>query len=198
MVLTFSAKILNVKDETAQKTDRGCRLPDKRYARAGSGTNNGSSGQSGLSLLEVLILIGLLVCLLAYLYPGIEAGRRAQRRVQAQAALLSLAQSLETFKARTGSYAGAAGSRAQPRAEGSPWLVSAEVPGDGAQTHYRLRIANANVQGFELRAVPVGSQVKDACGTLTLTAQGVRGMLNARPERRRADCWPVPQAVELP
>ena len=144
---------------------------------------------TGFSLLEVLIVLVLLVIAAAYFYPLLHAKQQAKWRAQAQSALIDLSQSMNNFKARTGSYAGAAGSRAQPEAEGSPWITEAQVPGGGARTLYRLRIATSNARGFELRAVPVGAQVDDPCGTLTLTATDVRGMLNAHPEWRREQCW---------
>lgn len=154
--------------------------------------------QSGLSLLEILILLAVVIGLAAYFFPGVEAKRQAQRRVQAQTALVNLADALDSFKARTGSYSGAAGIEAEPQREGTPWIVPADVPGGGARTQYRLRIAYANEFGYEVRAVPVGDQIQDPCGTLTLTAKRVRGMLNAQSDWRRADCWTINTEIAAP
>lgn len=147
------------------------------------------TAQTGMSLLEVLVAIMLLACVAAILLPNLQQHRQAQHREQAESALRDLAQSLLEFKERTGTYAGAAGSLAEPKKQGSPWIFPAEVPGGGAETYYRLRINHSNKQGFELRAVPAGRQISDPCGTLTLTSGGVRGMLNAQTDALRAKCW---------
>lgn len=145
--------------------------------------------QGGYSLLEVLILLTIIACVSLYFYPTIHNAKMVKRRVQAETALIDLARALHNFKVEHGTFSGAAGSAVEPLMEGSPWIVSAEVPGNGAQTHYRLRIAFANELGFEVRAVPVDDQIADDCGTLTLTSTYQPGMLNARNGLRRADCW---------
>jgi len=154
-----------------------------------------SQSQLGFSLFELLVVVGLLIVVAIYFYPQLEAKRQTQRREQAQVALMQLAQAMDNFKIERGTYAGAAGSAAEPLTEGSPWLVSSEVPGGGAQTYYRLRIGFANEYGYEVRAVPMGEQIEDPCGTLTLTAKLARGLVNARNGYRRADCWTVPEEL---
>lgn len=123
------------------------------------------------------------------LWPQYAEWQRAQTRGPARQALQELARQLERHYHRTGSYAGAAGTDRDPRETGAPRLTPAAVP-DNATPHYRLSIVTANRRGFEIHAAPVGPQVADRCGTLTLTASGQRGMVDAAPEARREDCWP--------
>lgn len=149
--------------------------------------------QTGVSLLEVLIVIALLAGAVAVVLPNLHQYQQEQHRKQGESALRDLAQALHEFKAQTGTYAGVAGSSAEPKNQGSPWIFPTEVPGGGAETYYRLRVNHANKLGFELRAVPVGRQTSDPCGTLTLTSGGVRGMLNAQVGALRAQCWFEPE-----
>lgn len=149
-------------------------------------------GQAGFSLLEGLIVLALVGAIGMALWPQYAEWQRAQYREPARQALQELHRQLERHHHRTGSYAGAAGTDRDPRETGVPRLMPAAVP-DNATPHYRLLIVTANRRGFEIHAAPVGPQTTDICGTLTLTATGQRGMVEAAPEARRDDCWPKAQ-----
>lgn len=170
--------------------DKRKTYPDKRfYFRDARQFVQYRATQEGISLLEFLVIVIVIALMGSCFYPKLEQTEQEQHRNQAEVALVGLTHALHEFKAEQGTFSGAAGSVAEPRMEGSPWIVSAEVPGGGAQTYYRLRIAFANELGFEVRAVPVDDQIADDCGTLTLTSTFQPGMLNARNGLRRADCW---------
>ena len=47
--------------------------------------------------------------------------------------------------------------------------------------------ASTTTQSFSLSATPLGSQIQDACGTLTLNHLGERGVQNA--SQSAATCW---------
>lgn len=166
-----------------------CRFSDQCVQCADKRRTQFKAQQSGVSLLETLVVMLLLGCAIVFLLPNLHQSRQAQYRKQAETALQNLDLALRNYKARTGTYVGAAGTPAEPKEQGAPRIYAAEVPGGGAETHYRLRINQANKQGFEIRAVPVGRQINDPCGTLTLTSGGVRGMLNAQEGVLRAHCW---------
>lgn len=50
------------------------------------------------------------------------------------------------------------------------------------------RIETANAQGFEIRAIPVADRRAGPCGTLTLTAAGIRGIEATTADARIAAC----------
>jgi len=147
----------------------------------------------GMSLLECLILVVVLALLAALVYPWYEARLHTQRRQAAIHALQLLSERLETWHATRGTYSGAAGTPSEPADTGTPHLDLPDLPPD-AERFYRLRIATGNERGFEIRAMPVGPQADDPCGTLSLTASGQRGVLGSDPDLTWRDCWLAPQA----
>lgn len=142
----------------------------------------------GFTLLEALILLAVVALVAGLLLPRYQAWQRAAHRAQAWQALTTLAADLEAKRRANGTYAGAALRDGQPADAGPPALRPATVPARGG-ARYRLRIVTANDYGYEIHAVPVGDQAGDPCGTLTLTAAGVRGLENAAPGVRIAECW---------
>lgn len=142
----------------------------------------------GPNLLEALILLLAALAVAAALLPEYRSWQRADYRLRAAVALTALAEALHARHARTGTYAGAALADGAPADTGPPALRPATVPAEGA-ARYRLRIETANARGFEIHAIPVADQQADPCGTLTLTAAGIRGIEAAAPETRIAACW---------
>lgn len=142
----------------------------------------------GFSLLEAVILLAVVALVAALLLPKYQAWQRAGFRDQARVALVDLANRMEVRFRETGTYAGAALRDGEPADTGPPAMMPATVP-EGGAARYLLRIVVANDRGYELRAVPLAEQTADSCGTLTLTAAGVRGIENAAPGARIDECW---------
>ena len=51
---------------------------------------------------------------------------------------------------------------------------------------YALALANLSASTFLLRAIPVGAQVDDLCGTLTYSDLGAKGVTGPTPV---SQCW---------
>ena len=101
-----------------------CRLSaDKRFL---NGNIRGDQGlrpdQRGLSLLEYLALLIVLVGVVIWLYPRWVADQQAGYREMAQTALYGLAEALQAHHERTGTYGGAAGAQGEPADTGAPWM----------------------------------------------------------------------------
>lgn len=73
-----------------------------------------------ISLLDFLILLAILICVGLYFYPKAGTDAQAERREQGQVALVKLVRAMHIYKQKNGTYAGAAGSEAEPQIEGSP------------------------------------------------------------------------------
>lgn len=137
---------------------------------------------SGFTLVEAIVVLAIVGILAAIAYPSYTEQVRSGRRADAEGALYGLQQALERLFTTHSSYATAAlGS-----APGS--IFSDQVPADGPP-NYQLQIADLTATGYTLKAVPVGVQAHDRCGTLTLSSANVRGIANALPGLAVADCW---------
>ena len=55
-----------------------------------------------------------------------------------------------------------------------------------SELRYRLQL-QSQAQSFTLTAIPLGAQAKDACGSLTLSHTGERGVQNTT--LSAASCW---------
>lgn len=123
-----------------------------------------SSRPSGMSLIELLIVLACVAVLTQFALPSYTAWVQRGHRAQARVALLQAALWLERSAAANGAY---------PSANQVPPSVVQAVG-----LPYRLHV-NSTAQGFVLRAVPEGAQAGDPCGVLTLTHTGVRSVENA-------------------
>ena len=121
----------------------------------------------GWSLIECMLVVSLCAVLAAMALPLQTAwGQRAQR-AQARAALAQASWWMERQAALTGTYPTSMPDAAWAQ-EGLSYTLSLTQSGNG----------------YVLRAWPVGRQSADACGTLWLNDQGMRGT-----EGGSGNCW---------
>jgi len=132
---------------------------------------------SGFTLVEMLISLGLLALLAATALPAYDGHVRRAHRAEARTALLQVAHRLERQATATGAY---------PLGELPEALAS--VP-SGRYRIVRLPPASdlEAATRFTLSAVPQGGQARDPCGSFTLSNAGERGLLGSRAPV--ADCW---------
>lgn len=126
----------------------------------------------GFSLIELMIVVAVIGILASIAYPSyIDYVRRAGRS-DAKAILVETAQYLERYYSTNNTYVGAS-------------VISAVSPknSSGGGKLYDISFASGPAAtAYTLQAVPAGTQAADSCGTLTLTATGVR-------TPSTAGCW---------
>ena len=155
------------------------RPPCRPYAQA-----------SGFTLIELMITVAIVGILAAIAVPSYSSYTAKARRADAKAQLVQVAQFMQRFYAANDSFAkDRAGSDVMDRMPAS----LKQSPADGGKI-YDLAMPLTNAMSFTLHMVPVttGSMRRDACGTLTLTSTGVRGVLVnnvAGSSTLRDTCW---------
>ncbi len=124
----------------------------------------------GFTMMELLVCLAVIGILLGIAVPAYQEHLQRVRRVDAQTALVTLAQSLERFYTSRGTYTGAT-------------LPFDQSPREAGKAFYRLGFASGpDESGYTLQAEPVGAMARDACGVLTLSSSGLRGAALER-------CW---------
>ena len=136
----------------------------------GSG-NHRDSGQSGFTLLELVIVVAIVGILAAIAYPSYEAQMRKSRRAAAQSYLMDLAQRQKQYLLDARAYAD------------TEAKLSATTPGD-VSPYYTIAItadamdatcavdAAAPAPKFTITAAAQGAQVPD--GDLKIDNRGTR------------------------
>lgn len=142
---------------------------------------NRAAKQQGFSLLELMIVIGIVGILSAIAIPGYANYMRKAHRNDMQSAMMQHAQELERCYSHYNKYT--ACSIATEYSESSH---CADAQLECPYAFYNLKIDPLDDRTFTLTAVPTGDQVKDKCGELTLDQTGKRGTNSGLPVR---DCW---------
>lgn len=126
--------------------------------------------KKGFSLIELLLVLGLVSLLAAMAYPNYTHVLVRTRRLEAQTALLHLANRIEQDHTQN--------------VETTPVLTR----------WYKLSIQKTQLRHYLLTAIPIGSQgVHDTqCQSLTLTSDGVEGLAEGPkgyPTSLAEQCW---------
>ncbi len=128
----------------------------------------------GYTITQLVIACAVVAILAAIAIPSYSAQIQKSRRSDAKSALLGAAGQMERFLTERGTYATAT-------------LGSGGVYANTSQNgYYSLSLSNLTASSYKLNAVPANAQIGDACGTLTYTDQGVKGVTGSLSV---ADCW---------
>ena len=151
----------------------------KRHSRAG-GRGAGSIGVRGFTLIELMIVVGIIAVLVAIAYPMYGDAVRKGKRGQAKADVVELMQRAERFRTVNGTYDGFWAS-----VTSDTYLVSPKA-GEGTEA-YRIEPSAVTATTLTLTATPQGAQTADTrCMSLSLTAAGSKGETGTGTV---ADCW---------
>jgi type IV pilus assembly protein PilE len=137
-------------------------------------------GNSGVTLVELMIAVAIVGILAAIAYPSYRAQVLRSARTDAKAELLEVSQELEKCFTRFGTY------------NNPLCVVAGGLGGNGRPSEQRkyqisLVAGSLTVDAYRLQAVPQGGQAQDtACMTLTLDQAGRRDRTGDGPV---AACW---------
>ncbi len=145
----------------------------------------------GFTLIELMVTVAIVGILAAVTYPSYQDSVTKSRRSDAKSALLELANFMERHATEVGCYldVGADG-QCGTGDETIPVLPFTTTPKTGT-AYYDLVLFPVDATSFTLSANPIvgSSQANDACGSLTLTNTGVKGVIPLVPGLTGADCW---------
>lgn len=157
------------------------------------------SKHQGFTLIEVMIVVAIIGILSAIAYPSYTAYVQRSHRAEAKNYLQTVAQRLEQNYTLSGRYN--ALQNGDPINNTTTFIADtgfAVVPA-GGPARYNISFApptapataNPTPGSFILQAVPTGAQANDACGTLLLTSQNIKGADNVLNNRAplTLDCW---------
>ena len=132
--------------------------------------------QRGFSLMELVIAVASVGSLSSIALPSYRSYIDRAKRAEARTAMLDAGQFMQRFYAANNRYDTATLPTAMQRS-----------PAQGTQA-YTIRIAAGVTRTtFTIEAVPQGPMAGDKCGTLSITATGVRGRTGTGETLDR--CW---------
>lgn len=139
----------------------------------------------GFTLIEVMIVMAILGILTAIALPAYTSYVARANRADARAQMLQAAQFMQRFYAANDKFDTDRATNSNAAGERVPANLL-RAPADGTQLYTLTVLATSNA--YTITAVPLTgtSMASDACGSLTLTSSGVRGVTGTLP---RDTCW---------
>ncbi|MCU7798619.1 MAG: type IV pilin protein [gamma proteobacterium symbiont of Lucinoma myriamae] len=145
----------------------------------------------GFTLIELMIVVVIIGTIASIALPAYLDSVKKAKRLEAQSALLGLAQAMERHFTETNNYcdAGVSGGAdscgISTNDTGSPTVYSTTVPIDGGRKNYDLKITAVTPSTYTIQAqiYSSGSMSGDSCGNFILNQAGVQSISGS------GNCW---------
>jgi type IV pilus assembly protein PilE len=133
----------------------------------------------GFTLVEILIVVGIIGLLAAIALPSYRKQVQRSHRANVQAYMLDLANKEQIYLSTNRQYTGTITD-----------LIPGTPPTD-ISNFYNVTIAPVAgpPPGFTISAAPINTQATDPCATLTINDQGTKGMVGNAPTVTYNTCW---------
>jgi type IV pilus assembly protein PilE len=118
----------------------------------------------GFTLVEIIMVIAIIAIIGAFALPAYQNNVMKSRRVDAQGALMGLANAMERYYSQNNTYENAT--------LGNAGIFPDQSPLDGSTKYYNIALASATATAYTATATPIGSQAGD--GQLSLDSTGTR------------------------
>jgi len=138
----------------------------------------------GFTLIEVLIVMGIVAILAAIAFPSYTEQVRKSRRIDAMNGLHRIQLAQEQWRANHTAYTAVlmGDNCGNTEAADNTGLC---MSGTSERGYYTLAIAAASATGFTATATPAGKQADDRCGTFAVSQDG----LLTSGYDADAECW---------
>lgn len=144
--------------------------------------------QSGITLIELMIVIVIIGILAAVAYPSYQNSVRKARRADGAAALTNVQLAQEKLRSSCRFYAqNLAGAANVCGADAAGSTVAA--PAASGEGHYAVALSNASATGYTVTATGTGDQANDKAGGVTCTLVLTVSAANPAGTRTPAGCW---------
>lgn len=130
------------------------------------------AGARGFTLVELMIVVAIVAILAVVAFPSYQDSVRKSNRAAAESYLMDLAQRQQQYLNDARSFA----TTAAALGTSTPSTVSPYYT-------VTITVAAGSPPSYSLAAAPIGTQVSDSCGTLTLTSAG------AKTSSAGSRCW---------
>lgn len=136
---------------------------------------NINTKQKGITLIELMVVVAIVGILASIAYPSYQNHVQRSNRAAAVACLSELAQFMERSYTAAFSYADIE-------------LPALQCVTDAAG-RYNFALNDLAARTYTLRATPIGSQLNDRCGVLTLDQAGRKGANGGFDVAAVRQCW---------
>ncbi len=116
--------------------------------------------QGGFSLIELMVVVGIVGILASIALPTYTDHTRKTRRAAGGACALAMAQQMERFYTTNLTYVGGA--------------LNTATCSDSALEYYNVTVGGLAAKTFTITAAPKGSHTDPDCGTLTINQAGAK------------------------
>ncbi len=137
----------------------------------------------GLTLIELMMTVAIIGILGAIALPAYQEHVRRTHRAEAKGILLEMAQLLERNYTEANRY--------DRKSDATNFTLPVTQSPKTGSAKYTIQFTTGTLtqNTYTLEAIPTGSMANDACGTLTLTHTGNKGIKGEGTSLTAAECW---------